>query len=161
MGGLYTGWVGVLAILKIDFARTITLGENIGQKLFVPAQRFIPIIEDVVPPEHRKWVPISVRWFCKGIAITVAWWIQRVISAFHSAIRGGLMFSEYLVAFLREKDMLSKDTKHLDEAIGWGVALVGFLFQLYMRFGMPFPFNVLLLPVRIIEGMIVWSVNYA
>jgi len=158
--GLYTGWVGVLAILKIQFAKTVTLGEKIGEKIYEPASKLEPMLTGMVPKEHAKWVPVMVRWSCKVFAISMAWWVSRVISAVHSAIRGGTLFGRYLVDYLHEKGYLKADssTSGLDEAIGWGVALAGLLFQFACRFGVPFPFNLFLWPLQLLEGFIVWSI---
>lgn len=159
---LYTGWVGVLAVLKIQFAKTVTLGSTIGEKLYGVVQNFVePGIEKVTPEEYKKWVPVCLQWFCKIVAISIAWWIQRVISAFHSAIRGGLIFGRELVNYLNEKGYVKwkdEDT-YMDEAVGWGVAALGLMFQWTFRFSMPFPLNILLLPVTLLETFIIWSVS--
>merc|ERR1719210_2771585 len=161
--GLYTGWIGVLAILKIKFAKTVTLGERIGEEIYRRVQKYEPMIEDLVGEEYRKWVPVAVRWACKATAVSIAWWIQRIISAVHSAIRGGLMFGKYLVDFLHEKKILNfnADQAYLDEAIGWGVAVAGLIFQFALGFGVPFPLNLFLWPVQFLEAFIVWSVAAA
>ena len=39
----------------------------------------------------------------------------------------------------------------LDEIIGWAIAAQGFWFQLSTGFSVPFPFNVLLLPLSMLE----------
>merc|ERR1712107_35593 len=143
MTGLYTGWIGVLAILKIEFAKTVTLGNVIGEKLYTLASKMEPSLLAAVPEDYQKWVPTTLRWACKAVAIWVAWWIQRVISAFHSAIRGGLMCARGIVNFLHEQGTISfgdKDSQ-IDEYAGWALSGVGFLFQLWMGFATPFPFN--------------------
>ena len=38
---LITGWVAVLAVLRIQFAKAITLGSAIGESLRKPASRFL------------------------------------------------------------------------------------------------------------------------
>lgn len=159
--GLYTGWIGVLAVLKIQFAKTVTLGNAIGDRMFSLTMKLAPALDAAVPEEYKKWVPAVIKWVCKAIAITLAWWIQRVISAFHSSIRGGLMFSRGIVNFLHQKGHISfsDEDSEIDEYAGWAVAAVGFLFQLWMRFGAPFPFNILLLPVSFVEAFIVYSVG--
>lgn len=161
--GLYTGWIGVLAILKHKFAKTVTLGERIGEQLYRPARQFEPALSELVPEEYRKWVPVGVRWSCKFFAMSVAWWMQRVISAVHSAVRGGLLFGKYLVEFLHEKQIVSfgPDQAYLDEAIGWIVAAVGLLFQISLGFYVPFPLSLVLWPVQLVEAFIVWSVGHA
>jgi len=158
--GLYTGWIGVLAILKIKFAKTVTLGERIGEEIYRYVARFEPAIAASVPEEYRKWVPVGVRWACKLSAVSVAWWISRAISAVHSAIRGGLVFGRYLVDFLHERKIINfqSDQAYLDEAIAFGVAAAGLLFQYSLGFGLPFPLSLFLWPVQLLEAFIVWSV---
>jgi len=160
MVGIYTGWIGVLAILKIRFAKTVTLGERIGEQVYRVACRAEPGLQEVLPEEYRKWVPMGVRWSCKAIAVMIAWWIERVIAAFHSAIRGGHLFGKYLVEFLHEKEYIkfTPEQAYLDEVIGWALAAVGLLFQFSLGFQMPFPLNLFLWPIQFVEGFIVWSV---
>lgn len=161
ISGIYMGWIGVLATLKIKFAKTVTLGNAIGERFYSIAQIAEPSIAASVPEDYKKWVPVVLRWVCKTVAITIAWWVQRVISAFHSAIRGGLMFSRGVVNFLHERGTISfsDEDSQIDEYAGWALAAVGFLFQLWMGFGAPFPFNMLLWPVKIVEYFIIYSVG--
>lgn len=157
--GLWTGWIAVLAVLRHKFAKTVTLGERIGSSLYEPVKRCEPALAELMPEEYRKWVPVVVRWSCKIFAMTIAWWIQRVISAIHSAIKGGLIFGRILVEFLHEKGFVTfpPEKAYLDEAIGWGIAAVGLIFQFSWGFALPFPLNILLLPVKLVETFIIWS----
>lgn len=157
---LYTGWIGVLAICRLQFAKIVTLGERIGSAVYKPASRYEPYLENLVPNEYKKWVPVLLRWSCKLIAMTMAWTLARAVSAFHSALRGGLLFGRCLVDFLHERNIVSwsSDKAYMDEAIGWVVAGIGLLFQCWYRNGLPFPFNLLLLPVQLIESFIFYSI---
>ncbi|CAE6921411.1 unnamed protein product [Symbiodinium natans] len=161
ISSIYVGWIGVIGVLRLQFARTVTLGEVIGSKVYKPVSKVEPLIESVVAEEYQKWVPTITRWTCKLLAISLAWWIQRVISAVHSAIRGGMIFAEYLVDFLHEKGYLQTEHKetYIDEAIGWSIAVLGFLTQLALGFQLPFLLNLFLLPVQFLEAFIVWSVS--
>lgn len=161
MVGLYTGWIGIVAALKIKFAKTVALGAVIGEMLYKPAAKLEPVLEAAIAEEYRQWIPVTVRWACKITAITVAWWVQRICSAFHSAIRGGIIFGEGLVYFLRERGVLKvgPENTYIDEMAGWGLAALGFLFQLYNGFHVPFPFYLVMWPVQIVEAVIVWSVS--
>jgi len=159
---LYTGWIGVLATLKIQFARTITLGVSIGDKLYGPVEHYVqPIVTKLVEEEYQHWVPVVLKWICKAVAVSIAWWIQRVISAFHSCIRGGLMFGRELVHYMHEKGYVKFDIDDtfIDEGIGWAIAVIGFITQMYLGFGVPFPLNLFFLPVTFVEAFIAWSVN--
>jgi len=159
---LYTGWIGVIAVLKIEFARTITLGNAIGDKLYGPAEHFLqPIVISVCPEEYKQWVPWFIKYTCKVIAVTIAWWIQRILSAVHSCVTGGLMFGRELVHYLHDKGHIQfdADDSFLDEAAGFAIGAFGLLVQFYFRFSVPFPLNILFLPLSMVEGIIVWSVN--
>lgn len=161
--GLYTAWIGVLAALKIRFAKTVTLGAVIGEKLYEPAQKVEPILESFVSEEYKKWIPMGVQWVCKVMAITVAWWIERIFAALHSAVRGGTLFGRHLVHYLKEKEIIkaTPEETFIDEYAGWALAALGLLFQLYNGFHVPFPLNLVLWPVQLVEAFIVWSVNMA
>ena len=37
----------------------------------------------VIPPEYHKWVRMSIDYACKLVAVTFAWWLQRIVSAVH------------------------------------------------------------------------------
>merc|ERR1712232_290013 len=130
------------------------LGQVIGDHAYTVVQHAEPVIMPMVPTDYQKWVPIVMRWATKLIAMQIAWFIQRVLSAFHSAIRGGLLFSRLLLEHLHDKKIINfpDDKKsYMDEAIGWGVAGVGLLFQFAMGFSVPFPFNLVLFPVTLVE----------
>mmetsp|Transcript_53999 Transcript_53999/g.150177 ORF Transcript_53999/g.150177 Transcript_53999/m.150177 type:complete len:469 (-) Transcript_53999:112-1518(-) len=162
VGCLFTGWLGVLATLQIRFARTITLGQVIGDCLYKVASHAEPLINSFVPEEYHKWTEVAVRWACKVTAISVAWWIERVISAFHSAIRGGLLFARHLLAFCNEKGYLKfedHNKSYLDEMIGWSIAAFGFVLQFMLGFSAPFPLNVVLFPLTVLETFVIWSVS--
>lgn len=159
---LYTGWVGVVATLKIQFAKTIALGAAIGQRLYEPAQRFLePTLQAMCPEEYAQWVPWGVKWGCKAIAVYIAWWIQRIISAFHSAIRGGLMCGKELVNYAHDKGWIKTNDEetYLDEIVGWGLAVFGFITQIMLGFSVPFPLNFFMWPIYMVEGFIAWSIN--
>jgi len=48
---------------------------------------------------------------------------------------------------------------YLDEIVGFVVAALGLIFQLYYGFRVPFPFNVLLFPINIAEYFLSWVVG--
>merc|ERR1712037_898716 len=128
VANIWTGWVGVLAVLKIQFAKTVTLGNAIGDKIYVSANQYVePSVMAMVPEDYKQWVPVCLKWVCKSVAISIAWWIQRVLSAFHSAIRGGLLFGRQVVNYAHENGYIGKSANetYTDEVIGWCIAGVG------------------------------------
>ncbi|CAD7961959.1 unnamed protein product [Amoebophrya sp. A25] len=148
------GLIAVLASLKLTFARSITLGATLGEVIQKRVDaKVTPVVQELVPDDAKKWVPIVFGWAGKIFAVWVACMLQTVISAFHSAIRGGQMFGVALVRYLNKTGKIShnEDESLMDEAAGYGAAGVGFLFQLYMGFSLPFPFWIVFLPASIAE----------
>jgi hypothetical protein len=163
--GLNAGLVAVVATLKVQFAKTITLGAALSKAIDAPAKTFLlPLVQLALPRPYKKWADVLLTYSIKSFAISIAWTLRRVVSSFHSAIRGGLMFSKNLLSYLvdmgvvREKDV-GAYLPYVDTILGYGVALLGLWFQLSYGFALPFPLNVLLFPFTLVEYALVWMVN--
>ena len=170
MGGLWLAWMGVVATLKIQFAKTITLSLSIADYLQKPVdQLLMPAIMEIAPKEYHRWVPVCLGWLCKAIAISVAWYIQSVISAVTTGIRGGLLFSRSMMEFCVGRGwtlggLILKDHNDtmLDEYVGWTLAALGCYFQIFVtNFSVPFPLNLVLWPFSLAEEYITWTVTSA
>eukprot|EP01039_Chlorochromonas_danica_P011465 gene11465-12824_t len=162
IGGLQAGFLAVVATLKVRFARTIALGNAIGASVEPPVERYVlPLFELALPAEYRKWAKPVLHYSIRTTAISIAWTVQRVISAFHSAIRGGLLFSRNILEYVSKMGIYAIDHEktYLDEIVGYGLAVLGLFFQLSHGFGLPFPLNILLFPFTIAEYLLVWVVN--
>lgn len=158
---IYKVWMSVLAVLTIQFARTIALSLTISDfaKKFV--DRFLlPIVKDATPKEYQKWCPVVLDWWCKSIGISIAWKIQTVLSAFASAVAGGLIMAR-AVMFIRFKGQKNHEDTYADECVAYALAFLGFYFQYTHSFSVPFPINVLLFPLQIAETYIRWAVTSA
>jgi hypothetical protein len=154
--------LAVMATLKVQFARAITLGASIGEILKKPAHRFgSPGLKKLMPEEYHKWAPLLIDYTVKTVAITIAWTIQKVISAFHSAMRGGHLAGACLLNVLNKKGFIKFNDAEssIDEAIGYVLAALGLMFQLRSGFRLPFPLNLLFFPISVCEYVLVWSVN--
>jgi hypothetical protein len=162
IAGINAGFLAVIATLKIKFAKTITLGNAIGEMIEGPVDHYVlPHIEKVVPDDYRRWVKPTIHYSIRTGAISFAWFIQRIISAFHSAMRGGLMFSRSILAYLSAMDIYHLDDKdtYLDEIVGYGLAALGLFFQLSTGFSLPFPLNILLFPFTLMEYFCIYCVT--
>lgn len=162
LGGLYTSWIAVAAVLKLQFARTIALAVSIGNKLRpIMSKILVPAFTHLMPADYHQWVPIIINYICKVIGMSVAWYIQRVLSAFHSAIRGGLMFFRALIKFASQRGWtkINHEDTMLDEYLGWTLAAFGFYFQFTQNFTLPFPMNLLLWPFTALEWFIEWKIT--
>jgi hypothetical protein len=154
--------IGVIAVLKVNFAKTIALGASIGDELRKPAAYLlVPMVSKLVPSQYRQWIAPGINLLCKSIGITIAWFIQRIISSVHSAVRGGLLCSRQLLGYLHKKGYIyfNEEESYLDEILGWGLAAWGVYFQLVHLFNLPFPLNLILLPLNVVENYFLWIIS--
>jgi len=155
-------FISVIAVLKVQFAKVIALGHQIGESLRKPTCYFlVPTLGKIVPTEYQKWISPCIEFACKCVAISIAWLIQRIISSVQSAIRGGLMFSRNILKFANKQGYFPgyNEDDYIDEIIGWFVAFCGIYFQIMSGFGLPFPFNLFLFPISIMESYLQWVIS--
>ena len=158
---LYTACLGVAATLKLEFAKTIALGVSIGNSLLPRATKICkPPLLIALPQEYHHWIDILINYSCKAIAMSIAWYIQAVISAYHSAIRGGLLCSRGLLGFAHDRGVLLQVSLegYADEITGWLLAAMGLYFQIHMNFAVPFPLNLVLWPLELAEWNLRWYI---
>ena len=169
VAALYTTWMGVSTVLEREFAKTIALSVTIGDYMR-PLTNFLlaPPAYLCVPERFHKWVPVVLGWGCKAAAMSVAWRVQRVLTAYSSAVAGGLMFSRSLFRMLRKRGvrlwgLLPKDCEKssLDEILGLAVAAAGLYSQIGHGFSfvIPFPLSLVTWPFEIAERWIQWAIT--
>jgi hypothetical protein len=97
---------------------------------------------------------VSTIRIAKSIAMSIAWYLQTVISAFTSALSGGLVMARAAYDFCLSRGYKlwgivpdKHEESYLDEALSYVFAAAGFYFQFKMSFDMPFPFSLLLWPL--------------
>lgn len=172
---LYTTWLGVSAVLEREYARVISLSLTLARGVEMVGQFLLqPPLNLVVPPEYRKWVPAVIGWASKGVAMNVAWRIQRVLTASTSAIAGGLMFARALMGMLNKRGVLCfgdanalgpDETTMFEELVGFSVGSLGFYTQMECQsrnnfsFEVKFPFNLVTWPFDVAERWIQWYIT--
>jgi hypothetical protein len=114
LGALYATWLGVSAVLEKQFARTISLSLTIAEYMY-PIISFLvsPPFRLLIPNDLHRWVPLIVGWGCKALAMSVAWKLQRILSATTSAIAGGFMFSRHLLRMIFRRSRMAKKDRLL------------------------------------------------
>ena len=93
--------------------------------------------------------------------------MRLVLSAFYAAVRGGKIFAAGFFGLLVDQaragvlvcpglvdEHFEPSESMLDEVVSYIIAAQGFVFQLMQGLVLPFPFNVLLLPLGILEWLI-------
>ena len=149
-------WISVMAVLTIQFAKTIAMSLTITNFFKRLSNRtLLPLVTKITPREYRKWCPVILDWGCRYIGISIAWSIQTYLSAFASAMAGGLMLARAVLVYSGKNPMETM----IDELSSYGFAIAGFYFQYLCGFHVRFPFNVVLLPVGTMEAWIRWTVT--
>ena len=167
VGSLWAAYLAVLATLRLEFARVAALALGIAEMVKFPVVRVAsPPLAGLLGPELKHWVPTLLTTTINVVAISFAWYLQKIISAFYSGLRGGRMFADALFAFLDDFGWLEKlpfvkqpfdhNESYLDEAVGYGLAGLGFFTQFYYGFSLAFPLNLIFLPLTIVE----WVLEY-
>ena len=119
----------------------------------------VPVLVHITPRPYHHWIGLAIKTSARAIGVALAWRLQVIVSAFHLAMRGGLLFSRSLLRWAQTKGYLSSwregDT-YADEVVGYAVASVGFYAQWNWGFGLPFPLSLLMWPFDGLE----WYVRY-
>ncbi|CAB9526447.1 expressed unknown protein [Seminavis robusta] len=165
---IYRVWLAVAAVLTLKFAKTINFALSIAEFLFRPCDHVVtPVLQAAIPDEYDKWVPVVLRWITKSIAISIAWYIQSIQSAFTSALIGGVMIGRSFVHFCNYRGIdlgglipaKHEDETAVDEILSYVFAALGFYFQFKIGFKVPSPWNILLWPFGTAEYYIRWSIT--
>ena len=162
IGGLYTSWLAVQAVLRLEFAKTITLGVSIATLVTPTLQKWgVPVLAHVVPQPYHHWIPMIIANTARSIGVMFAWKLQEIVSAAHLALVGGLLFSRSLLRWARGRGYvkLTPEETIIDEVVGYGLAGLGFYTQLVYGFGLPFPFNIIFWPLGIVEWYLRWTIT--
>ncbi|CAM9753600.1 unnamed protein product [Ascophyllum nodosum] len=161
--GIWQGYMGVLVILKFRFAKVVSLAVSIGNHMRpLVGKLFGRFLAAVIPEEYHQWIDPIINYFCKLVAMTIAWWIHRFISTVQSAIEGGLLFSRSLLGFISDVTPLKlhSDESFVDEIIGWTMAACGAYFQIAHNWDLPWFVDLLLWPAYVLEFFLEWSVTW-
>jgi len=168
VASIYKVWLAVAAVLSVEFARTISMAMAISDFVKRPLNRFVaPTIQAAVPDEYDKWVPTVLGWIAKSVAISIAFWVQSVVSGCASALKGGLMMAQatYQALAIRNIDLFglisSKDhnDSSLDEGLSYVFAALGFYSQFRVGFAIPTLLKPILWPFKLAEYYLRWSVT--
>lgn len=157
------GFMAVVVSLRIRFAKAIALGVTIADIIEANFGKFLdPVLEQVVPKDYHKWLPMLKKYSVRSIGVSVAWWLARIVSAAHSGVRGAELMVGALVTYAIRHKYVSEDiSKHggIFQMAGLGLALLGFWTQLSGGFSLPFPLNILFLPVSMAEWFLMYFVG--
>eukprot|EP00913_Durusdinium_trenchii_P013617 g12787.t1 len=159
---LFTAWVAVIATLKSQFAKTVAIALGIADQLTLPAVQVLgPTLAMLLGKETtldlQHWTAPIITTTIKVIAVVISSYIQAVISAFYSGLRGGRLFGEafmygvmpYVGPYLPEcmgVKNFNPEESYIDEIVGFPFAAAGFYYQLTNGFALDFPYSIIMFP---------------
>lgn len=162
------GLFAIVTTLKSSFAKTLTLGNAISTTFETPALTYLePFFRSQLPSTWQNWSAFLLTYALKIIAISLAWRLRKLLTAVHSAVRGGAFAAHYLLHYLvlfakLPQSVASNPQKQqsLKYLIGYGLAFSGLYFQFsYQLSTLPFPLNIFLFPFLAIEHLLMWVMN--
>jgi len=172
LAGLYQGFLGMLMSLKFKFAWTVALACSIADRLRKPVAIVVtPVLVVLLPKDYHKWINQIINLSLKALAVHLAWKLQEVISAVQSGLLGASLVGTGVILITIQgfswasggrccKRKFNPDESILDELIGLPLAAAGIWFQLKHGFSMPFPYNLALLPLSIVESVLRFMVTW-
>jgi hypothetical protein len=163
LSGIYQGWVAVAAVLRMEFARYVALGVGIGEIISSPALKLLhPVLVKLVPADYEKWVEFSISYSCKCVGVWIAVFLARIITAFHSAVRGAHLFAKSLAVYASRYGFPHLTQPYVDDALAAVIAFFGVWIQLKTLFSVPFLLKLPLLPAIVAEDFLsMWLANDA
>lgn len=162
--GLTMATVAILATLRIRFAKAITLGTAIGGVLHSVFSQFTQqILEYSLPDDYEKWIPVINKYGFRYLGVCASWILMRAVTSVFAAMRGSSLFLTGLTAYLVRHGHVTSGTFQAGNPMmvaAWTVlAVLGVYSQISSRFSLPFPLNLLLLPLTIAEQVVVFAVG--
>jgi len=163
LSGIWMGFMAVVAVLRVQFAQTIALGASIGSVFEKAVHNTLePALKVAIPADYHRWIPVIVTYGCRIIGVSIAWTVQRFISAFYTAFRGAQLCLKGALHYAKFKGLIPSED--VDEhstvimLIVGALALFGFWCQASSFFSLPFPLNILLAPLSFVEYFLTWWV---
>jgi len=162
--GLATAGLAVVATLRLRFAKALTLGGCLGDMVEDFAGGFVTVALDrVLPPQYRRWAPVLTRLGCRSAGVWAAWWLSRLVGAGYAAMRGAYLFVGGVSGYAVRHGYVQRgwvERGSIPACVLWGgLVALGAGWQFGNGFRIPFPLNLLLLPVSIVEAMLVFVVG--
>ena len=173
VGSVYAAFLAVLATLKLEFAATTAMAMGVADMVKKPLFKFVlPPLKQVLPEPSHQWITPVIDSIVRLSAVAIAWYVQVIISAFYSALRGGKLFASGLFNIIIEKAKkgiilcpgvvgidFDPNESILDEIIAYIIAFQGFMFQLNTGFSLTFPFNLIFAPLTFIEWYLRFQIS--
>mmetsp|Transcript_22298 Transcript_22298/g.31179 ORF Transcript_22298/g.31179 Transcript_22298/m.31179 type:complete len:385 (-) Transcript_22298:189-1343(-) len=159
--GITSGFFAVVATIRMKFAESITLGSALGEM----GEKYVKaiLLQDLeeVAGKYQRWVSPCLGYLCRIVGISIAYTLQRVLFAFHSAFRGAHLIVLTIAHFLsNEKRKVDHETDLKLILAKVVIGTLGFVKQLVGGFEIYFPLSIFFLPAICANWIIGFAVAY-
>jgi hypothetical protein len=164
VSGFWAGLAAVLATLRSEVARYVTIGTVLGTRAAGVAHEKTAdkLLEKY--PQYKQWIEAGYKCAGTVLGIMLAFLLTRTIMAVNSALEGGRKVCEFALAEAQKRQMVTEDqVKLYGDHAAYGLAAFGFLFQFYYGFSVPwylFPLKLALMPVLLVESGLAFVAFY-
>ena len=123
----------------------------------------------VLGTDLKHWVTPAIEMTLTLVVVVIAFYFISLIAAVYAAVRGGRIFALGLFGLLVEQASKGvvicpgivgtnwdPNESVLDEIVGYVIAAQGLMFQMSQGYVLTFPWNVLLLPLTIVDLLVKW-----
>jgi len=175
VANLWGAYIAVLATLKLQFAATVAIAVGIAEMVKLPfASVLVPVLSNILGQNLKHWASTIIDTVVNIIAVVFAWQLQMIVSSFYSALRGGKLIGGSIFGLLNDfvipnmpgsapswaKIPLDVNSSYVDDIIGYIFFAIGFASQLRSWFDVPFPLDIVLLPVTAFEYFLRYEITF-
>jgi len=166
--------IAVVATVHYTFAKVLVLGLAIAEMItFTFVRLLAPIFASAMGNDLHLWVHpvigVAMKTACviAGLVVLICFDHGRDIwSTIYTSLRGAHLFALGVFHVLHKKQLLRRfpdwlvkkpvnpNQTYVDEYIWYPIAAAGIYLQIKLNFRLPFPYNIALLPVTIVEWLI-------
>ncbi|KAF5219346.1 hypothetical protein ECC02_007682 [Trypanosoma cruzi] len=153
---LLLAFFAILAALKNNIANTLVFACGLADII----ERNFTIkdfIDDVLPPEHKKLSSLMTMMLLNFISVTVATVLKRYVMTLQCALLGATMLVGNAITLGKKAHLVEEDLdikSQRSKRLITLLACFGFLWQASNGFSVPFPLNILLFPVSLLEWLL-------
>eukprot|EP01084_Bolivina_argentea_P206198 352093_1 len=170
VGGLWTTAIAVIATLRSGFAKDIALGVSLGEIGSKQISKYAkPMIAKRFDDDMKKWADFLIDAVCRAFGVSLALILMRVVSSFHSAVKGGQIIARHVFKFMTNKQLYTAQQADAINAEGttvfmvlqYGLAAMGWYWQLSSGFTLnSWILRLILLPFSFCELILTWLAAY-
>ncbi len=154
--GIILGLVAIIATLRSNIAKCISVGAMIGNHVADFARRRAQKPLYVKYPEHKDWVDVGLQSASSLVGFIISLLLVRVVNAFNSAVKGAEGLVRQILDYLHKKGycLHVRQEDALVQSASIALVFIGVMLQIKLRFTCPWYLKVPMLPVLIVEYLL-------